>query len=212
METFRKKVLALSKSDDVLEVVPNNTPMNNTTQTTTAGLTIVLNDVARYTITLKSFKTVKWMSEETVCFTAQVLINGTVYGEASNEGHGGCTFVHYKTEVCRGFCEDLAKAAKPSDYGWEFCQTLTFDNLIDILVEKMEKAKANASILRKVKKDLADKVVFVKAGECPKQGYRILKCGADRIASGVQQMRLKYGNITVYNGLDDASLTAAFCL
>jgi hypothetical protein len=211
LETFRKKVLALSKSLDVLEVVPNNTTMNTTTQNN-SGLTIVLNDVARYTITLKSFKTVKWMSEETVCFTAQVLINGTVYGEASNEGHGGCTFVHYKTEVCRGFCEDLAKAAKPSDYGWDFAESLTFDNLIDILVERLGKAKANASILKKVKKDLADKVVFVKAGECPKQGYRILKCGAAGIAKGIEAMKAKYGNITIYNGLDDASLTAAFCL
>lgn len=176
------------------------------------GLTITLNEVARYTITLKSFKTVKWMSEETVCFTAQVLINGTVYGEASNEGHGGCTFVHYKTEVCKGFCEDLAKSAKPSDYGWDFCESLTFDNLIDILVERMEQAKANASVLRKVKKDMADKVVFVKEGENPKQGYRILRCGAEGIARGVQQMRLKYGNITIYNGMTDSEISSAFCL
>ena len=183
--------------------------MNTKTDT---GLTIALSEKARYTITLKSFKTVKWMSEETVCFTAQVLINGTVYGEASNEGQGGCTFVNYKTEVCKGFCEDLAKSAKPSDYGWDFCESLTFDNLIDILIERMEKAKANSSILRKVKKDLADKVVFVKEGENPKEGYRILKCGADGIARGVQGMRLKYGNITVFNGLDDSALTTAFCL
>jgi len=176
------------------------------------GLTIVLNEKARYTITLKSLKIVKWMSEETICFTAQVLINGTVYGEASNEGHGGCTFVHYKTEVCKGFCEDLAKSAKPSDYGWDFCESLTFDNLLDILVERMEKAKANAAIVRKVKKDMADKVVFVKEGENPKQGYRILKCGAEGIARGVQQMRLKYGNITVFNGLDDSGICTAFCL
>ena len=35
-------------------------------------------------ITIKSFKTVKWMSEETICFTASVLIDGKVIGEASN--------------------------------------------------------------------------------------------------------------------------------
>lgn len=32
METFRKKVLALSKSPDVLEVVPNNMTQMNTTE------------------------------------------------------------------------------------------------------------------------------------------------------------------------------------
>ena len=180
--------------------------MNTTTQTTTAGLS---------RLTLKSFKTVKWMSEETVCFTATVVLDGKVIGTASNEGHGGCTFVHYISDIAEQDALAFAKSIDPLTVkGWEFLadKGFSFDCLVDIAVEGEEKKKANASILRKVKKDLADKVVFVKAGECPKQGYRILKCGADRIASGVQQMRLKYGNITVYNGLDDASLTAAFCL
>lgn len=136
--------------------------MSTNTTTTTAGLTIVLNEKASYTITLKSFKSVKWMSEETNCFTAQILINGTVYGEASNEGHGGCTFVHYKTDVCRGFCEDLAKAAKPSDYGWDFTDSLTFDNLIDILVERQIEKKETARIVAKIRRDAAKKAQYIK--------------------------------------------------
>ena len=166
-------------------------------------------------LTLKSFKTVKWMSEETVCFTATVLLDGKAIGTASNEGHGGCTFLHFTTPEAETKANDFTKSINPADFkGWEFLSDkgFTIDCLIDLVVEREEKAKANASILRKVKKDMADKVVFVKEGENPKQGYRILSCGADGIAKGVQQMRLKYGNITVFNGLDDSTLTTAFCL
>ena len=178
-----------------------------TTNTTTAST------LAR--LSLKSFKTVRWMSEETICFTATVLLDGKVIGTASNEGHGGCTFVHFTSPTVEATAESFAKSINPADIkGWEFLadKGFTLDCLIDILVEREDKKKANATILRKVKKDLADKVVFVKEGECPKQGYRILKCGADGIAKGVQAMRLKYGNITIYNGQSDEALTAAFCL
>lgn len=160
--------------------------MNKPTNTTNAGLTIVLNDVARYTITLKGYKSVAWMSEETVCFTAQVLINGTVYGEAANDGHGGCTFVHYKTDVCRGFCEDLAKAAKPADYGWEFCQTLTFDNLVDILVQKIDVQKQEEKIVKKVRTKAAKEMHYLTTA-CKKAEYYAFK---KALASGSTPDRL----------------------
>ena len=58
-------------------------------------------------LTLKSFKTVKWMSEETVCFTASVLIDGKLIGEASNEGHGGCTFLHFVSPAAEATAEQF---------------------------------------------------------------------------------------------------------
>ena len=164
-------------------------------------------------LTLKSFKTVNWMSEETVCFTATVLLDGKPIGEASNEGHGGCTFVRYLNEAARIAGEAFAKTINPADIaGWEFLadKGFTLDCLVDMVVEDEQKKKAAASVLRRVKKDLADKVVFVKPGECPKQGYRVLKCGAAGIAKGIEDMKAKYGAITVYNGLDDATIAAAF--
>ncbi len=170
-----------------------------------------INNINR--LTLKSYKSVKWMSEETICFTATVLLDGKVIGTASNEGHGGCTFIHFTNEAAENTANAFAKTINPSDVGgWEFMadKGFTIDCLVDIVVEREENKKANASILRKVKKDIADKVVFVKAGECPKQGYRILKCGAAGIAKGIESMKAKYGEITVFNGMDDASLLAKF--
>ena len=119
------------------------------------------------TITLKSFKTVKWMSEETICFTAAVLIDGKVVGEASNEGHGGSTFVRFIGEnrlAVEEAAEALAKEAKPADFkGWEFLgdKGFNFADLIDILVERHANAASDAKFLKKIRKDAVEKLMFL---------------------------------------------------
>jgi hypothetical protein len=45
-------------------------------------------------ITLKKFKSMESLSEETLCFTADVYLDGRKWAEASNYGHGGPTDVH----------------------------------------------------------------------------------------------------------------------
>ncbi len=166
-------------------------------------------------VTLKSFKPIKSMSEETVCFTANVYLDGKLIGEAANEGHGGCTFVHFVNATAKATADAFAKSINPADVdGWEFLADsgFTFDCLVDIAVQSESKKKADASTLKRVKKDMLDKVVFVKSGECPKQGYRILRCGAAGIASGIEQMKTKYPDCIVFNGQSDEALAFAFCL
>lgn len=165
-------------------------------------------------LTFKSFKTVRWMSEETICFTATVLLDGKVMGTASNEGQGGCTFIHYVDANAKATLEAFAKTISPSDFkGWEF-RTEGFDvsDLLDILVEEEDKKKHNKKTLNKVKKDCLDKVIFIKAGENPKAGYRLLKCGTANIPKGIEAMRSKYGNdIIIFNGMSDEALASHFC-
>ena len=40
---------------------------------------------------LKSIKYTAWMSEETLCFTANLYVDGKVFAEVSSQGHGGST-------------------------------------------------------------------------------------------------------------------------
>ena len=40
---------------------------------------------------LKSVKYTEWMSEETLCFTANLWVDGKVFAEVSSQGHGGST-------------------------------------------------------------------------------------------------------------------------
>src|SRR3546814_9752410 len=44
-------------------------------------------------ITLKSLKVADFASEETMCFSATVVFDGTPIAEARNDGHGGSTFL-----------------------------------------------------------------------------------------------------------------------
>lgn len=116
-------------------------------------------------LTLKSFKTVKWMSEETVCFTATVLIDGKVIGEASNEGHGGCTFLRFVSPAAEATAEQFAKSINPLDVkGWEFLadKGFTIDCIVDIAVQNEETKKETARIVAKVRKDAIKKAQFIK--------------------------------------------------
>jgi len=97
-------------------------------------------------ITIKSFKTVKWMSEETICFTASVLIDGKVIGEASNEGHGGCTFIHFIGDACQI---------------WDAHSSLIIDH-VDTLADAEVNKKEIASIIAKIRRDSVKKVQYLK--------------------------------------------------
>src|SRR3546814_5318593 len=44
-------------------------------------------------ITLKTLKVADFASEETMCFSATVVFDGTPIAEARNDGHGGSTFL-----------------------------------------------------------------------------------------------------------------------
>jgi hypothetical protein len=116
-------------------------------------------------LTLKSFKTVKWMSEETICFTATVCIDGKAIGEASNEGHGGCTFVRFVSPAAEIIAEQFSKSINPGDInGWEFLadKGFTLDCLVDIAVEREEQKKETARIVAKVRRDAVKKAQFIK--------------------------------------------------
>jgi hypothetical protein len=164
------------------------------------------------TLSLKGYKTVSWMSEETVCFTATVLIDGKPVGEAENDGHGGCTFVRFVSPAAEALAEKIAKDAKPADYGWEFCQTLTFDNLVDILVQKIDVQKQEEKIVKKVRTKAAKEMHYVTV-DCKKAEYFAFK---KALAAGSPAARLteiakaKVGFKAFVIDLTDAEILAHF--
>jgi len=116
-------------------------------------------------LSLKSFKTVKWMSEETTCFTALVVLDGKTIGEASNEGHGGSTFLHFINPTAKTTAEEFAKSISPADVkGWEFLADKGFDfaDLVDIIVGKEEEKKETARIVAKVRREAIKKAHYLK--------------------------------------------------
>ena len=49
-------------------------------------------EIGEHTISFEDFKFCEWMSEETNCFRATLVVDGKKIGEAYNEGHGGCAY------------------------------------------------------------------------------------------------------------------------
>lgn len=159
-----------------------------TTQTTPAA---ALNTAQ---ITIKSFKTVKWMSEETICFTASVLIDGKVIGEASNEGHGGCTFVRFIGDARQTWGNHSSIIA---DY---------VDTLADSEVNKKEVAR----IVAKIRRDAIKKVQYIKT--TTQKGF---VAGFKNItdlnrAKAVEQAKSQPDFKTMVAEMTDADITAWF--
>ena len=141
-------------------------------------------------LTLKSFKTVRWMSEETICFTATVLLDGKVVGTASNEGHGGCTFIHYVSANAEATTQAFAKTISPSDFkGWEF-RTEGFDvtDLVDILVEKIDQQKHTEKMVKKMRKAGVELLAYVTT-DGQKGAYRAFKKNPLRTPQAIETLK-----------------------
>lgn len=113
---------------------------------------------------LKALKTCAFMSEETNCFTATVLLDGKVIGEAQNDGHGGSTFIHFVDDDVRDKADAFAKTISPlSMPGWEFLGDKGFsvETLVDILVEQDINRKASDKLVKKMRKLGVDKLAYI---------------------------------------------------
>jgi hypothetical protein len=128
-------------------------------------------------ITLKNFKHLARLSEETLCFTATVCIDGDKAGFASNHGHGGCTIVNITDP-------ELRKAH--SDEKWsDIVDELTFAEL---------RKKDEVRLRKSVEKQLAKDIIFTKKGEEFKGRHFVFKNGntspelAQRVRAKISSM------------------------
>jgi hypothetical protein len=111
-------------------------------------------------ITLKNFKHMSSLSEETLCFTANVCFNGKAVGSAENHGHGGSTFVHIKDKKVA----DLLTSSE-----WE----RTVDELTFAELRKKEDAKLTKNVTKQLERD----ILFTKKGKGFEGRYFVFKKG-----------------------------------
>ena len=142
-------------------------------------------------ITLKGLKLNLTFSRETYCFTTKAYINGKDVAYAENDGNGGCTFVTLSAE---GIHLGLDRKA--------------IEDRIDDLVHEAAKAKDLARIIRKVRKDMNTKVLFIKAGEFDAGSYSYCKHNGTvpGFDAALAAMTKKYPDATFLNGMSDAQL------
>lgn len=106
-------------------------------------------------IELKNIKFSEAMSEETNAFVCDVYVNKVKVAYAKNDGHGGSTYYNAyigKGEVVKQ-AEDFCKALPPLKYGGMELP-MSLEMKIDQLLEDWLKAKDQAKLDKKLKKDM----------------------------------------------------------
>ena len=111
-------------------------------------------------VEVKNVKINNVMSEETLCFSASVYIDGKRAGEVCNRGHGGCNNYHW---FDRELGKKFVKFANEQDTEFDFEKD---DHLIGELVDDYEEQKEVRGWCRK-------QTVFRLKGE-EKGAYRTL--------------------------------------
>jgi hypothetical protein len=147
------------------------------------------------TTTLKGLKLNLTFSRETYCFTTKAYINGKDVAYAENDGNGGCTFV---TLSAHGISLGLDRKV--------------LEERIDALVHEAAKAKDLARILRKIHKDMTDKVLFLKAGDSGAYSYCKHNSTVEGAIATTERMKAKYPDATFLNGMSDAELVHILAL
>ena len=87
-------------------------------------------------ISLKRLLVVERMSEETLCFTADIAVDGKTIGSVKNDGRGGCNFYHWNDHAVGAKIEAHAKSVDASGYNFEH-----LDRLLDGMISKAQEEK-----------------------------------------------------------------------
>lgn len=136
-------------------------------------------------ITLKGLHILGKNSEETLCMEAKVCLDGQAFAIATNDGHGGETFIM----ALAGKEEVMAKVvawarAQPAEIITEiggeplakpFTLDFTLEGLVDKLATETWNAKERAKVEARMRRDCQKKTLFRLEGDSPDE-YRWVNC------------------------------------
>ena len=104
-------------------------------------------------IEIKNIKINTAFSEETICFKADVYVNGVKTAYASNDGHGGCTFYNaYENK------RELLREAEA--YVKSLPNKITLEYMIDDIIDEVFNKKERAKFEKKIQKATETAVVY----------------------------------------------------
>ncbi len=138
-------------------------------------------------ITLKNLKVADFASEETLCFNATVVFDGTPIAEARNDGHGGSTFLRALNgkAALLAQAEAFAKGLPPTplDLGQEGEDPHYIDMTLDFLIDELADAMhAERKVRAAFNRALGNTVPIIKDGNLLFIKGIKLKAIADRAA------------------------------
>lgn len=115
-------------------------------------------------IEVKNIKTNMAFSEETICFKADVYVNGKKVMYAENDGHGGMTSIHpYGIENRKVYqdAEEYLRSIETDEYSKKYPLEYLVDDVIDDYVNERERKK----FIAKRNKDAEKYLVIYKDDE-----------------------------------------------
>jgi len=91
-------------------------------------------------LSLTAIKICKWASEETMCFTANICLDGKKAGDVRNSGHGGCHEMHFSNNDALELLK--SEAERMPDYEFHgMTLSVDIEEIIDILIAEFEAYK-----------------------------------------------------------------------
>ena len=159
-----------------------------------------------YKITVKGLRASDRRSDETLCFEADIYVNGRKAGWAENDGKGGMTNWHFDDRKLEKDIAEWAKTQPKEDAGFEdnpghpYMMDVTLESMIDKAayavynagVEARAKTKSAAAFRRKLSKVVAYRLVGKPYKEREYHAYTLSKEDPDG-AVFVAGMARKYG-------------------
>ncbi len=157
-------------------------------------------------VEVKSVKIIKAMSEETVCFTASLYIDGKRRGEVLNRGHGAChdwSDLQARDEVER-YAKTLPPKRFPEEWGGGTYQP-DADAIIDELIDAhMLKQEVDGVI-----HDLGTRVIAVRNGQIVQSKKLLPGPNRDALRKVGHDWKVRNPNDEVLNLLPEAKARQA---
>ena len=140
-------------------------------------------------VSVKNVKIHMDMSEETLCFSASVYMDGRRVGTASNRGHGGSN--EYRLDPDGR--DDINLWLKDADLVWSDGDAVTFERLDFVIGELVEDFDRQAQIKRWMRTQVLFRLEGVAEG-----GFRTFKLGNNTRERIHKHCLDKYGDKVVW--------------
>jgi hypothetical protein len=135
----------------------------------------------------------KGMSEETECFSLDLVVDGKKFAHVGNDGHGGCHRVHayppFSHKDVEAVTEDMKKDKFLVNFDFGFEQ---FDTAVSSMLSLWMAEK-------ELKRLFKTKAVFAKGNEIYHMGYKGKTAPDQRLYDSVKQ---KHPEATILNAMD----------
>ena len=150
---------------------------------------------------IKALKIVKQMSEETMCFTCDLYVDGKKFAHVSNTGKGGCHKVMPYPPYKWPDVEKL-EAEMEADKFLVQSQYEKFESAVDRLIELQEIEKQFTKLMK-------TKVCMIADGDVRTTGYKDKKLPVDQ--SLIDRVKKANPSVTILNELsiEDAVIQVA---